>query len=362
MLDQSGTNGYEALQLFHLKFHSIHFLFQTNECRTIPVQGNKTFARYTSNYNWYVINQALILDQKSDINDEFTQDMFISNMKPCDDIRNVVTVEQHSQHDYIANQYKAGNFLNSIAVLWLSQSAPTNVSGRVFCGQSQTNVNSTVLYDDENNDNKFDTPPKYDYCWFNTDSDFGSYQSLISMAYSNCGINKLVYNACKHEEKIFNNSIMSIITNLNCTFNSTCLCVICCKSGHTFDNCEDLQYPVAIWESYIQLCVALHKIKGRAASQDRDMNSLQAYKLSYVNSVDLLPPSSHLDSSAVNRLDKLKGMLAQSIKFVNWTNKKINSLTSQLATENGDDSDNDEGSLSSLNEGTIIDFLRGAQI
>ena len=56
VLNQCGTEGHNALQLFHLKFHPIHFLFQTNECKTIPVQGNETFADYTSDYNWYVIN------------------------------------------------------------------------------------------------------------------------------------------------------------------------------------------------------------------------------------------------------------------------------------------------------------------
>ena len=100
----------------------------------IPVQGNKTSAEYVSEYNWYIINRALILDQKSDINDEFTQDMFISNIKRCDDVQNIVTVERHSPHDYITNRYKAGNFLNSITTLWLSLPAISNASGLSFRG------------------------------------------------------------------------------------------------------------------------------------------------------------------------------------------------------------------------------------
>ena len=40
VLDQCGTDGHEALQLFHIKFHPIQFLFQTDECKTILVQGN----------------------------------------------------------------------------------------------------------------------------------------------------------------------------------------------------------------------------------------------------------------------------------------------------------------------------------
>ena len=96
-----------------------------------------------------------------------------------------------------------------------------------------------------------------------------------------------------------------------------------------------------------------------AANQGRNVNSLQACKLSYVNSVDLLPPSSHHDSVAANRLDKLEGMLVKSIKFANRTYKKLNSLTSQYA-EN-DDNDDDEDSQSSLNDRTIMDFLKGSQ-
>ena len=85
------------------------------------------------------------------------------------------------------------------------------------------------------------------------------------------------------------------------------------------------------------------------------------YKLSYVNSVDLLPPSSHQDVASINCLDKLEGLLVKSIKFANQTNKKINSLTSQLNTENVDGGDDDKDSQSSLNECNILDFLRGAQ-
>ena len=35
---------------------------------------------------WFVVNQALIVNQKNDIGDEFTQEMFIFNMKGCDDV------------------------------------------------------------------------------------------------------------------------------------------------------------------------------------------------------------------------------------------------------------------------------------
>ena len=133
-----------------------------------------------------------------------------------------------------------------------------------------------VLYDADvdNNDDKFDGPPKYDYCCPDTDPDFNSYKSLMSMTYSNCDANKLAYHACKHKEQIFNNGIMAISTNLDRAFDITPPCAICGKSGHTFDNCEELQNQAAIQNSYIQLRMALQKIKGMTASQGRDVNSL----------------------------------------------------------------------------------------
>ena len=97
------------------------------------------------------------------------------------------------------------------------------------------------------------------------------------------------------------------------------------------------------------------------ASQGRDVNSLRSYKLSYVNSVDLLSPLSHQDTVFVNRLDELEGLLVKSIKFADQTDKKTNSLTSKLTAKHTDGVDDDEDSQSSLNEGTILDFLRGAQ-
>ena len=50
VLDQCGTDEHQTLQLFHLKFHPIHSLFQTYQFKTIPVQGNLPIANYTSNY------------------------------------------------------------------------------------------------------------------------------------------------------------------------------------------------------------------------------------------------------------------------------------------------------------------------
>ena len=99
LLDQCETGGHEVLQLSDLKFHPIYFLFQTNQCKTTPVQENLSIANYTSNYMLYVVNRSLILKQKNDINDEFTQDMFISNKEQCDDICSIVLVERQVQYN-----------------------------------------------------------------------------------------------------------------------------------------------------------------------------------------------------------------------------------------------------------------------
>ena len=96
-----------------------------------------------------------------------------------------------------------------------------------------------VPYDNNNNNNdRFDGLPEYDYCCPNTNPDFGSYQFYMSIAYSNCDVNKLVCKACKDKEKIINNGIMAISINLGRAFDITLPCAICGKSGHTFDNCE----------------------------------------------------------------------------------------------------------------------------
>ena len=103
------------MQLLHLRFHPIHFLFQTDECRIAPVQGSKTFAKYVSDYNWYNVNKTFILSQKVNIDEEHTQDIFILNMKHYNDIRNIVAVKRYSLHAYFANWYKEGKFKNFIA-------------------------------------------------------------------------------------------------------------------------------------------------------------------------------------------------------------------------------------------------------
>ena len=158
-----------------------------------------------------------------------------------------------------------------------------------------------VPYEDNNNDDD-DDPSEYDYYCPNTDPNFGPYQLLMLIAYSGYDVNKLAYKAYnKHKQKIFNAGIMAISNDLVHAFDTPPPCAICNKVGHTFEGCKELQDLTAIQKSYIQLCVA---IKGMGTSQGRDVGSLQSYKLSYVKSVNLLPPSSHQNTAFINCLKK----------------------------------------------------------
>ena len=94
------------------------------------------------------------------------------------------------------------------------------------------------------------------------------------MAYSDFDVNNLAYHTYKHAKKIFNSDVMAISTNLNCVFDVTLTCVVCGKTGHSFDDCEELLGQTEILKTYIQLCVALQRLKGIAASQGRNVNSL----------------------------------------------------------------------------------------
>ena len=93
---------------------------------------------------------------------------------------------------------------------------------------------------------------------------------------------------------------MMISTNLRCAFDTSRPCALCYKTGHLFDNCEELKDPAAIRKAYISFRIALQKLKGLAATQNRDINTIRAYKISYVNSIGSNPPSSVLDLCCTN--------------------------------------------------------------
>ena len=105
------------------------------------------------------------------------------------------------------------NFMNTMSNLYNDLPPTTNTNGRVFGCRSHTNVHSIVPSDVENmnNNDDWNGPSEYDYCRPGTDPDFGSFQSLMSISYSDCDVNTLAYKTCKHAEKIYSNGVMSII-------------------------------------------------------------------------------------------------------------------------------------------------------
>ena len=92
------------------------------------------------------------------------------------------------------------------------------------------------------------------------------------------------------------------------------------------DDCEELKDPAETRKACILLRIGLQKLKGIATSQRCDINSIRSYKISYVNSVDLLPPSSSsIDSAANDRLDTLERVLVNTIRATRLTNSEISS-------------------------------------
>ena len=86
------------------------------------------------------------------------------------------------------------------------------------------------------------------------------------------------------------------------------------------------------------------------------MNSLRSYKISYINSVDLNPNSLvPIDSVAINRLDKLEGVMVDVVKCLHFLG------TRPARNDEDEDHDHDDDSLSSLNRTNLLDFLKGAQ-
>ena len=142
LLDVCGTDDHQALQKLHLKFNPIHFRYRADQCDKVPIQDNQTIEEYTSWYKWYQANRAIVLDEKYDIGNELTQDMFISNMKRCDDVCSIVTLERKSPDQYIADQYKKENLFNSIISLYNGLHRTSNANAQSF--RSKVNQMYTV--------------------------------------------------------------------------------------------------------------------------------------------------------------------------------------------------------------------------
>ena len=149
---------------------------------------------------------------------------------------------------------------------------------------------------------------------------------------------------------------MAISTDLRCAFDTSRPCALCYKTGHSFDDCEELKDSAAIRKAYISLRIALQKLKGLATTQNRDINSIRGYKISYVNSMDLIPPSpSPANDPGINdRMDKMDVMMMDMIKCIHSIGRHSN-------RNNEDDSgDHDDDSQSSLNKKNMSDFYQGA--
>ena len=356
LLDLCGADGHQALQQLHLRFNPIHFRYQTDQCKNAPVEENDTIEEYTKKYQWYQLNKALVLNEKFDIGDELTQDLFISNMKRSNEVRSIVSVKRKSTDQYIANRYHKESFFNSIIALYNGLEPTSGGQARSFRGRSQTNVHSVTHYNNNNNYDDYDDwngPEEYEYCRPGVDPDFASYESLMRLAYSDCDVNSLAYGD-KHDEKIFKGAVMAISSNLHRAFDTSRPCALCGKTGHSFDNCEELKDPAAIRKAYISLRIALQKLKGLAATQTRDINTIRAYKISYVNSMDSNPPSPVPNSGLTNRMDKMDVMMVSMIKCIHSLGKHSD------RTADDDDDDHDEDSQSSLNRKNMSDIYRGA--
>ena len=95
----------------------------------------------------------------------------------------------------------------------------------------------------------------------------------MRLAFSDVNVNSLAYGD-KHDEKIFKQAVMAISSNLHHTFDTSRPCALCGKTGHPFDDCEELKDPAAIQKVYISLRIALQKLKGLATTQNRDINTI----------------------------------------------------------------------------------------
>ena len=105
----------------------------------------KLFVEYVSDIEWYIVSIDLICNQKVKVDEDHIQDVFSLNIFHRDEIKNIVAVERHSAHAYIANQHKDENFNNSIAQMYETLSARHPKAGH-NCSQSQSNIHSIILY------------------------------------------------------------------------------------------------------------------------------------------------------------------------------------------------------------------------
>ena len=86
-----------------------------------PKQEGRSFEEYMNLVLFHYAMVAFKMDQKLIFNDEYTQNIFISNMDNSDTIWDEVQRERCSADTTKADKYKNGNFLNTLGQLinWL---------------------------------------------------------------------------------------------------------------------------------------------------------------------------------------------------------------------------------------------------
>ena len=105
-------------------------------------------------------------------------------------------------------------------------------------------------HDDHNESDDWNGPDEYEFYCPGVDPDFSSYESLMRLAYVDVDVNSLAYGD-KHGEQIFKQAVMAISGNLHRTFDTSRACALCGKTGHSFDDCEELKDSAAIRKAYI---------------------------------------------------------------------------------------------------------------
>ena len=114
---------------------------------------------------------------------------------------------------------------------------------------------------------------------------------------------------CPDDISYLTSFIHNIATNVRSNnpqvFDVTRPCAVCGQSGHTFDNCPQLQNKEALTKAYIRIVSALNRLlKSVRGSQNKDINTLAAHGLKTVAAVDSIvnAPSSSNESSIVQAL------------------------------------------------------------
>ena len=183
-------------------------------------------------------------------------------------------------------------------------------------------------------------------------------------AYAIYGLN--LENDSSEEHRKFINAVHNIATdfrNNRTPFDKSRPCLICGKTGHSFDECEDLRDHERVRMALIRLTSAAHRFvsnynkiknpKPISLLASMTMRELQNY--AQVNSTSTSVPSSTEDS----RLFAAVHALTKNVSRIDGAVRQLASVLLNTQHDNVDDDDDDSiNSDSSLN--AIASFLRGS--